>query len=180
MKRKGTKTDLTRRDFLKNTAGSVGATAAVVALGSTTIKGHNAHQEVKADIPQWDRVVDVVVVGAGAAGLPAAIRARDLAASVIIAEENTDIGGHAMISGGIVGLGGGTRLQNKFGVVDSADQVYLETTRPDHRQMRFSDRKVVRAFANVNLAAFDFLEENGVRFADVRPTNYLSGGTLTD
>ena len=170
MKPKGAKTHLTRRDFLRNTAGSVGATAVV---GMST-------REVIAQTAPWNRVADVVVVGAGAAGLPAAIRARDLGASVILVEENTDIGGHAILSGGIVGLGGGTRLQKKYGIEDSADKVYLETTRPDHPHTRFSDRKLVRAFANINVEAFDFLEANGVKFADVHPTNYLAGGTLTD
>src|SRR2546427_424265 len=135
MKPKETKPRLTRRDFLKNTAGSVGA---------TTMVGMSA-REVTAQVPLWNRAADVVVVGAGAAGLPAAIRARDLGASVILVEENTDIGGHAILSGGIVGLGGGTRLQKKYGIGDSADKVYLETTRPDHPQTRFSDRKLVRA-----------------------------------
>ena len=36
------------------------------------------------------------------------------------------------MSGGSVALGGGTSLQKKFGIVDAADDVYLENTRPDH------------------------------------------------
>src|SRR5439155_1602523 len=48
----------------------------------------------------WDLEVDVVVIGAGAAGLSAAIKAADAGASVIVVETNYDIGGHAIISGG--------------------------------------------------------------------------------
>src|SRR5262245_13943516 len=54
----------------------------------------------------WDLEADVIVVGSGAAGLPAAIRAMDGGASVIVVETNYDIGGHAILSGGNVALGG--------------------------------------------------------------------------
>ena len=74
--------------------------------------------------PRWDLTADVVIIGAGVAGLPAAITARDLGASVIVVEENFDIGGRGMLSGGRVHLGGGHALQQKFGIKDSADQVF--------------------------------------------------------
>jgi succinate dehydrogenase/fumarate reductase flavoprotein subunit len=160
--------NVTRRDFVKTTVGSVGATA-MVGL---------AAEEAEAAVPKWDRVADVVIVGAGAAGLPAAIRARDLGASVIIVEVNTDIGGHAMLSGGQVWLGGGTSLQKKFGIVDSADEVYLEQTRPDHPTTRYADRKVVRAFANINAEAFEFLITNGVEFLPGKPVNKVEDGSV--
>ena len=59
----------------------------------------------------WDLEADVVVIGSGAAGLPAAIKAVDRGASVIVVETNYDIGGHAIISGGHMALGGGTSAQ---------------------------------------------------------------------
>src|SRR3954470_16773114 len=46
----------------------------------------------------WDREADVVIVGSGATGLPAAIAAVEGGASVILVEANYDIGGHAAIS----------------------------------------------------------------------------------
>ena len=48
----------------------------------------------------WDLEADVVVIGAGATGLPAAIAAIDAGASVLVVEANYDIGGHAILSGG--------------------------------------------------------------------------------
>lgn len=41
---------------------------------------------------------------------------------MIVVEENTDVGGHSTISGGVIHLGGGTSIQKKFGIVDSADR----------------------------------------------------------
>jgi len=99
--------DPSRREFVKKTA------AAAAALG---VAGEHA----TAAPPKCDRSADVVIVGAGAAGLPAAIRARDRGASVILIDSNHDVGGHAMISGGSVALGCGTSLQEKFGIADSA------------------------------------------------------------
>ena len=68
---------------------------------------------------RWDREADVVVIGAGATGLPAAIVAREAGCSVILVEAEKNIGGHAIISGGNVPLGGGTSVQKKYGIEDA-------------------------------------------------------------
>ena len=115
---------------------------------------------------EWNLSADVVIIGAGAAGLPAAIAARDHGASVIVVEENFDIGGHAMLSGGRVQLGGGHALQKKFNIEDSADQVFRDWVRPDRGDSRYSDRDLIRVFADENVATFDFLIENGVAFIE--------------
>src|SRR5215207_9995440 len=107
---------MNRRRFLKEGALGVGATAL------TGVTAHDVDAAAQ-QISRWDRTADVVIAGAGASGLCAAIMARDRGASVLVIEQNDDIGGHAMVSGGRIPLGGGTRLQKKFSVSDSADQV---------------------------------------------------------
>jgi urocanate reductase len=149
-----------RRDFFRKGA-LVGASAAGLAQAKV----------------RFDAVADVVVVGAGASGLPAAIMARDRGASVIVLDANHDIGGHAMVSGGRVPLGGGTSLQKKYGVADSADQVYLDHTNHRNKEFRFGDRDLIRMWADENAATFEFLIENGVVFHDARPT-IVNGGTV--
>ena len=64
-----------------------------------------------ADAIHWHYEADVVVIGAGCTGLPAAIRARDLGASVIVVDQNFDLGGKMLHSGAQVSLGGGDPLQ---------------------------------------------------------------------
>lgn len=54
---------------------------------------------------KWNYEADVVIIGAGAVGLPAAIGARDAGLSVLVVDANYDIGGHAITSGGNVPLG---------------------------------------------------------------------------
>jgi len=125
----------------------------------------------------WDLEADVVVIGAGAAGLPAAIKAVEGGASVIVVETNYDIGGHAIISGGNTPLGGGTSAQRKYGIEDSPDLVFRDLTDwsivqpngwPDYR---YNDRAVMRAFADHCAPTYEFLVANGADFKDVPPDN---------
>ena len=108
----------------------------------------------------------MVVIGAGVAGLPAAITARDNGASVIIVDENFDIGGRGMLSGGRVQVGGGHALQQKLGIKDTPDMIFNDWVRFDHSESRFSDRDLIRVFADENVATYDFLIENGVEFIE--------------
>ena len=159
-----TKADISRRRFLKQ-----GATAGV---GATALAGVAAPSGEALAQDFWDLRADFVTIGAGTAGLAAAVAALDHGASVIMIEENVDIGGHGMCSGGQVHLGGGTSNQRKHGVEDTADQVFIDWIRHDHMQSRYSDRDLVRAFADENAATFEFLIENGVEFQD-----HLTGPT---
>jgi succinate dehydrogenase/fumarate reductase flavoprotein subunit len=151
---------VSRRDFFKKGA-AVGAGAGAAAL---------ATQDLQAAPTRFDHTVDVVVIGAGVSGLAAAIHAVDNGASVIAVDSNFDIGGHGMLSGGQVILGGGTSNQKKYHVEDSADRVYLDNTRPDHPLGRYNDRDIVRAFADNNVATFEFLIANGVKFVERAPS----------
>jgi len=144
---------LSRRDFLTTTA--AGATVAALAPGT-------AHAQ-EAD-RQWHRTADFVSIGAGVSGLAAAVSALEHGASVILVDENMDIGGHGMVSGGIVNLGGGHRVQQAHGIEDSADQVYKDWTRPDHPSARYNDRDLVRVFADMNASTFNWLMDLGVNF----------------
>jgi len=125
----------------------------------------------------WDFEADVVIVGAGATGLPAAIKARDAGASVLVVEANYDVGGHAIVSGGNVPLGGGTSAQRTYGIQDSPDLVFTDLTDwsivqpngwPDYR---YNDRALMRAFADHCAATYEFLVANGVTFKEIPPDN---------
>ena len=108
------------------------------------------------------------MIGAGAAGLPAAISARDHGASVIVVDENFDIGGRAMLSGGRVQVGGGHALQKKFDI-----DGYARADLPGLDQARSPGE---RGTATANwcacsptkiVAMYDFLIENGVEFIEL-------------
>jgi len=126
----------------------------------------------------WDREADVVVIGSGATGLPAAIVAHEAGASVIIVETQPHIGGHAITSGGNLPLGGGTSYQKKYGIDDSPDLFFRDLTdwsvveNNGFPPYRYNDREIIRAFADNSVAAFDFLLAHGVRVID-RPMNNI-------
>jgi len=161
----------TRREFIKKGVASVVGAAPFTGLAATDVSA------VPQSPARWDRVADVVIAGAGASGLSAAITARDHGAEVIVIDENHDIGGHAMLSGGRIPLGGGTSMQKKYGITDSADQVYLDHTNYRNPVMRYCDRDLVRAWADENVPTFEFLIENGVKFKDAQPT-FVNEGSV--
>jgi 3-oxo-5alpha-steroid 4-dehydrogenase len=65
---------------------------------------------------------DVVVIGFGAAGVCAAITAREQGAEVV-ALDRANGGGATAISGGIIYAGGGTTVQQQASVNDSFEQM---------------------------------------------------------
>ena len=110
-----------RRDLL---VGSAGMAASVAAVGLSA----QAEAQTGQSAVQWHREADVVVIGSGATGLPAAIVAREGGSSVIVVEAQSHTGGHAITSGGNVPLGGGTSFQKKWGIQDSPDLVFQDLT----------------------------------------------------
>jgi succinate dehydrogenase/fumarate reductase flavoprotein subunit len=123
----------------------------------------------------WHLAADVVVVGSGACGMPAAIVAREAGARVIVVEAEDHMGGHAMVSGGNVPLGGGTSVQKKYGIHDTPDLQFRDLTDwsvvgpngfPDYR---YNDREIVRAFCDNSVATFEWLVAHGVVFVDKAP-----------
>src|SRR5215813_10283720 len=95
---------VSRRDFVKNEAAGVGA--AVLSTSGTALA-----QVSPVTAIQWNYEADIVIIGGGCTGLPAAIRARDLDASVIVVDQNFDLGGKMLHSGGQVSFGGGDPIQ---------------------------------------------------------------------
>ena len=79
-------------------------------------------------------------------------------------DQNYDIGGHAIESGGNIALGGGTSLQKKYGIADSPDRMFDDLVQ--WHDYRFSDREIVRAFCDESVATFNFLLAHGVEFPD--------------
>jgi succinate dehydrogenase/fumarate reductase flavoprotein subunit len=68
---------------------------------------------------------DVVVVGAGAAGLCAAVTAAEAGASVLIAEAADAAGGASQFSAGLI-MAAGTRFQRERGIEDSPEALLHE------------------------------------------------------
>ena len=127
-------------------------------------------------VRKWHHEADVVVVGSGAAGLPASIIAKENGATVIMVEAIDDIGGHAAVCTGNIPLGGGTAAQKAAGIVDSPEILFKDLCDWSSvggngaAEYRFNDRDLVRAFADNNVSAYDFVVSNGWFLSPGRPT----------
>jgi hypothetical protein len=168
------KTGISRRDFVR--LASAGA-AAIAGTGVLPPLAAQAQGTAPSIPTKWDLEADVVVIGSGAVGIPAAIRAADAGASVIVVDTNYDIGGHAIVSGGNTPLGGGTSAQKKYKIEDSPDVLFRDLTdwsvvdingMPEYR---YNDRGVQRALADNEAPTYEFLVKNGVEFVDQAPDN---------
>ena len=164
------KNKISRRDLLKSAA-VAGAAVAAGQVPSPPLEAAQAPQRPRS----WNREADIVVIGSGATGMPAAIVARVAGSSVIVIEASSDIGGHAICSGANIPLGGGTSVQKKAGIVDSPDLVFQDLTDwsvvqpngfPDYR---YNDHEIIRAFADNSAPTFEFLVEHGVKFVNEKP-----------
>jgi len=145
---------VSRRSFLASGAAAGGA-AAIGALAPNQANAQNV---------RWNRTADIVIVGAGVAGLSAACEAAEQGASVIAIDMNYDIGGHGIMSGGQLHLGGGNEHQKIANVKDSPDSVFKDWTRHDHHAARYSDRDLVRVFADWNVDTYTWLLKQGVKY----------------
>jgi hypothetical protein len=184
---------ISRRKFLEGAAAGVVAGAVIGAgIGSlgfpqtisktvTETTTQTTTQSASSIPSKWDLTADFVVIGAGAAGLSAALAAFDQGASVIVVDMNYDVGGHAICSGGYVDLGGGNAAQQKAGITDSIDLVFQDLTFPKTYKPGsglqwaqymgpWQDREMSWVFAQNNVNAFNFLVANGVQFSDLVTT----------
>ena len=194
-----TEKGLNRRDFVK--------TGVAAGLGSGALLGSDAVQargsETGAQPTAWDYDVDIVIAGGGCAGLTAAIRAKDLGASVLVVDQNFDLGGRMLHSAGRMSLGGGDPVQlrdmkgerDREGLVtvdpaedpeeldDSIDLLFTDITDwsvvdpKGQSPYRYNERELARAWAENCPATRQFLIDNYVRFSRVRGTH--GGGGLS-
>jgi 3-oxosteroid 1-dehydrogenase len=76
----------------------------------------------------WDKSVDFLVVGSGAAGMAAAVRAYDLGGETLVIEKAPHYGGTTALSGGVVWVPNNP-LMKELGLNDSPEDAlqYLET-----------------------------------------------------
>ena len=130
--------------------------------------------------------VDVVVVGAGAAGLSAAITAQEAGANVLLLEKGGITGGSTVRSGGKI-LAAGTPWQEKQGYTDNADMMYEYLMSFDRDDIM--SEELVRAFCDASAENLQWLEDRGVMVQDVeyihssitpwRVHNTMGGGGQT-
>lgn len=109
-------TALSRRSFM----GMGAAALAAAGIANTAF----AAEALGTGVPEtWDYEADFIAIGAGAAGLSAAVEARDLGHDVIVLEKQGICGGNSILCNGGIAIPG-SPLQAEQGIEDSPDQMF--------------------------------------------------------
>lgn len=109
---------------------------------------------------------DVLIIGAGASGLTAALAAHDSGAKVTVIEKGEKLGGTAAISGGIVWVPDNPEMQAK-GISDNREDALAYFRSLDHGEM---NADTLEAFVDQGTKALEFLNAQ-----DAADLNILNG-----
>ena len=106
--------------------------------------------------PQWDHAVDVLVIGAGAGGMAAAITAQIEGSSVLVLEKTDRIGGATAVSGGAVWA----PLNSQSARVGHPDTFEKVWTYMQNTVGNAAPEDMQRAYLNACGEAVDFLDKH--------------------
>lgn len=117
---------------------------------------------------------DVIVVGAGMAGLVASVRASELGANVLVLEQNYRVGGSANTAGGSIS-GAGYNIQKAAGIEDSPEAFYNDFITMGGGEQNLNT-EIAKVHSERSASAINWLQDYvGVEFS----TQVDSGGYLT-
>ena len=112
------------------------------------------------------KTYDVIIIGAGTAGLPAAICAADRGARVLLIEAAADIGGTLHWSSAQMS-GAGARRQKAKGIDDHPDLHFADVMRISNGN---ANSTLVRIAVDQAAATLDWLDDLGFDWDPVSPT----------
>lgn len=152
----------------------------VLALMGTLLAGCGQTQQtttsepatttVAEEIPEEDLSADVLVIGAGGAGMAAAIEAHDAGKHVIIVEKMPFVGGNTIRATGGLNAAG-TSSQAAKGIEDSAEVHYADTMKGGYD---INNPALVEVLTQQAAPAVEWLIELGADLSDV---GRLAGST---
>lgn len=165
-------TTLTRRDFTRLAVatglGIVSASALFGCSSNTMAETSNT------------TTVDILVVGAGAGGLGAALRAAETGKSVVLFEKEGAPGGDTALSAGTIHAAG-TSLQQSQGFSDDTTEAYIAYMMNPDSPYATDEHPLCTALYDGALAMVEELAADGVAFLpiedwDIRAHNIEGGG----
>ena len=117
-----------------------------------------------------DITVDVAVIGAGGAGLSAAVEAANLGAKVVVVEKMGMPGGNTIRAAGGLNAAG-TALQQAKGTKDSVEIAYFDTMKGGHWK---NDPELVRTLVSGAAGSVEWLLALG---GDLRDVGLMAGAS---
>lgn len=126
----------------------------------------------------WQDTFDVIVVGLGAAGVSAALEAKDSGAKVAFIDR-FEGGGTTARSGSVMYAGGGTALQERLGVRDDPESMFRYLR---HEVKDAVKPETLKQFCDDSADNFTWVTDNGVTYSGElfpRKTSYpVHGNSL--
>lgn len=113
---------------------------------------------------------DLIVVGAGTAGMPAAVFAAQRGARVLVLEHSGEIGGTLHLSAGQMS-GAGTKIQARKSISDTPDEHYDDVMRISKNT---ADPTLVRLAVDNGAETIDWLLDNGLEILPDHPVRGLT------
>lgn len=149
--------------------GMIAAITAALEKAGADIKAlQNAEAKVSVEEKQEDLTADIVVIGAGGAGMAAAVEAAEAGKSVIIVEKMPIVGGNTnRATGGINAAE--TKVQEAAGIVDTKETFYKDTLTGGKEK---NDPILLQTMVDNAPGAVEWLNEMGAGLTRVT----LSGG----
>ncbi|MBS7577148.1 MULTISPECIES: flavocytochrome c [unclassified Enterococcus] len=113
---------------------------------------------------------DIIIVGAGGAGMTAAIEAKDAGMNPVIFEKMPVAGGNTSKSSSGMNASN-TKVQKAQGIEDSNDAFYEETLKGGKGT---NDKDLLRYFVDHSADAIDWLDQNGIVLDNLTITGGMS------
>ena len=116
------------------------------------------------EVPKkWDHEADVIIVGGGTAGLPAAIVVAEAGLKATVLESRPTCGGSLKMVVGAFAIAGSDE-QKEQGIEDSPELFY-----EDLLNICGADPQIARAYVDNQLDAYRMFREQGIKFPGVNP-----------
>lgn len=113
---------------------------------------------------------DVVIIGAGGAGMSAALAAKEKGLNPVILEKMPVAGGNTLKASSGMNASE-TTVQKKAGIKDSNEKFYQETLAGGHGT---NDKQMLRFFVNNSASAIDWLDGMGIKLNNLTITGGMS------
>lgn len=154
--------DVTRRGFV---AGTVAAGVGAVAAPRTASAGEAAGQ--------FDRSVDVLIIGGGGTGVAAAVEAAEAGAETLVVEKSGIMGGSTITSGGMLHVPGTPEQKEFAGCEDDSAELlyqYYMGTGGD-----LVDEELVRDMAYSAYDEYEWCKSCGIEYVTVFSVQPIPG-----